>query len=56
MDPSERVLLPDNILPHRYKLHLAPDLERFIYDGHVDIDIKVKSSANRYIRIPGSRA
>lgn len=36
-----RVLLPDVVLPIRYELRLAPDLERFTFDAKCCIEVEV---------------
>mmetsp|Transcript_71782 Transcript_71782/g.181103 ORF Transcript_71782/g.181103 Transcript_71782/m.181103 type:complete len:897 (+) Transcript_71782:97-2787(+) len=41
-----RVLLPDAVLPSRYSLWLAPDLERFIFDGKATIEVDVHEATN----------
>jgi puromycin-sensitive aminopeptidase len=41
-----RVLLPDTVLPTRYDLRLAPDLERFSYEGKVSILVEVAEATN----------
>lgn len=45
----DRVVLPGHILPNRYDLHLAPDLERFTYDGKVIINVKVAEPTPMYV-------
>lgn len=44
---TDRAVLPDNVEPTRYELYLTPDLDRFIYDGKVVIDVVTKESTNR---------
>jgi len=47
MEPSEnkmRSLLPDDVVPLRYRLSLTPDLKAFIFHGHISVDVEVKKS------------
>jgi len=41
-----RVLLPDAVLPIRYDLWLAPDLERFVFDAKATIEVDVHEATN----------
>ncbi|CAK0819329.1 unnamed protein product, partial [Prorocentrum cordatum] len=41
-----RVLLPDAVLPSRYDLRLAPDLERFVFDGKARITVDVREATS----------
>jgi len=41
-----RVLLPDIVVPNRYELRLAPDLERFVFDGHERIRVDVNEATS----------
>ncbi|ODQ51782.1 hypothetical protein SAICODRAFT_59464 [Saitoella complicata NRRL Y-17804] len=40
--PVDREVLPDNIVPTHYDLHLIPDLEKFTFDGEVAVDLDVQ--------------
>ncbi|HVT01158.1 MAG TPA: M1 family metallopeptidase, partial [Patescibacteria group bacterium] len=42
----EEVLLPNDIIPTKYNIHLTPDLEKFIFEGSETIDIKIKKPVN----------
>lgn len=39
---GQRVLLPDNLAPLFYRLHLTPSLEASTFVGHVSIEMSVK--------------
>lgn len=41
-----RVLLPDAALPSRYDIRLEPDLDRFIFDGTVQITLDVREAVD----------
>jgi len=38
MDKSKRELLPTNVRPTHYNIFLFPDLEKFTFEGNVDIE------------------
>ena len=38
---ENRLLLPENVTPVNYKLHLTPDLTKFNFDGEVSIQINI---------------
>mmetsp|Transcript_13709 Transcript_13709/g.19373 ORF Transcript_13709/g.19373 Transcript_13709/m.19373 type:complete len:883 (-) Transcript_13709:45-2693(-) len=40
---SGRVLLPSNVVPVKYEIQIEPDLERFTFDGQVNIEIEISS-------------
>jgi len=44
--PKTRVLLPKDLVPSKYHLHLTPDLKNFTFKGHVVTDVTVKKSTN----------
>ena len=37
---SGRVLLPDHLIPHRYELHIKPDLVNYTFVGECKIALK----------------
>uniref|UniRef100_A0A7S2QD15 Aminopeptidase n=1 Tax=Zooxanthella nutricula TaxID=1333877 RepID=A0A7S2QD15_9DINO len=41
-----RVLLPDAVLPYRYSIRLVPDLERFVFDGEVKVEVEVHEATS----------
>lgn len=38
-----------SVIPKHYDLTIRPDLEKFIFDGQVRIDIEIKQSTNTII-------
>lgn len=40
---ADRFLLPNTVTPVHYALELTPDLEKFVFDGTVDIDVTVNN-------------
>lgn len=46
---TERVVLPDTVLPSHYKLHLTPDLDRQTYQGTVAISVTVAHETDTYV-------
>ena len=49
MTTSQRVQLPRNVRPLKYRLTLTPDLERFTFDGKETIDIEVSEPTNTLV-------
>jgi len=45
MDKSKRELLPTNVRPTHYKVFLFPDLEKFTFEGEVDIDLNINEDS-----------
>jgi aminopeptidase 2 len=45
MDKSKRELLPNNVRPTHYNIFLFPDLEKFTFEGNVDIDLNVNEDS-----------
>ncbi|KYQ89958.1 puromycin-sensitive aminopeptidase-like protein [Tieghemostelium lacteum] len=41
VDKDDRLILPENIVPKVYDLHLTPDLVKFTFEGLVDIHLDV---------------
>lgn len=39
---KERDVLPTNVKPFHYDLRITPDLVKFVFDGHVDIEYVLK--------------
>eukprot|EP00929_Paragymnodinium_shiwhaense_P078270 TRINITY_DN40547_c0_g1_i1.p1 TRINITY_DN40547_c0_g1~~TRINITY_DN40547_c0_g1_i1.p1 ORF type:complete len:870 (-),score=221.05 TRINITY_DN40547_c0_g1_i1:33-2642(-) len=48
-DAVERYVLPDDVVPSKYKLDLAPDLNAFTYTGTVVIDCEVRVSTEKVV-------
>jgi aminopeptidase 2 len=38
---TDRVLLPTNVRPNHYRVHLTPNFETFKFDGQVDVKVDV---------------
>jgi len=43
---DKRELLPTNVRPTHYNIFLFPDLEKFTFEGSVDIDININDDSN----------
>ncbi|EFA82031.1 puromycin-sensitive aminopeptidase-like protein [Heterostelium album PN500] len=43
---GDRLVLPSKVVPSRYQLHLSPDVVKFVFDGQVDIDLRVVEETN----------
>ncbi|EGC38962.1 hypothetical protein DICPUDRAFT_45518 [Dictyostelium purpureum] len=41
VDKSDRLILPDNVIPSKYDLHIKPNLKDFVFDGQVDITVNI---------------
>ncbi|KAM9961540.1 hypothetical protein ACTFIR_004394 [Dictyostelium discoideum] len=46
VDKVDRLILPDNIVPSKYDLHLRPNLKDFVFSGKVDITINILVDLN----------
>ena len=49
MTNSDRVQLPRNVRPLKYRLTLAPDMEQFTFRGEETIDIRVSEATNNLV-------
>ena len=49
MTTSQRVQLPGNVRPLKYRLTLAPDLDRFTFSGEESIDIQVSEPTSHFV-------
>ncbi|OAD78274.1 hypothetical protein PHYBLDRAFT_154347 [Phycomyces blakesleeanus NRRL 1555(-)] len=47
--PTERQVLPSNVRPSHYTLTLAPDLEEFVFEGRVKIDLDVNDASKTIV-------
>jgi len=45
IDKRKRELLPTNVRPTHYSIFLFPDLEKFTFEGNVDIDLNVNKDS-----------
>lgn len=43
---AQREVLPKDIVPLHYSLHLDPDLEKFVYSGNVAIDVEAAAATS----------
>eukprot|EP01119_Soliformovum_irregulare_P006321 TRINITY_DN181_c0_g2_i1.p1 TRINITY_DN181_c0_g2~~TRINITY_DN181_c0_g2_i1.p1 ORF type:complete len:891 (-),score=308.06 TRINITY_DN181_c0_g2_i1:1031-3703(-) len=46
MAEKKRALLPSDVIPSVYHLHLTPDVKQFTFDGHERIEVEVKRETN----------
>ena len=49
MPQSQAVLLPTNVKPLRYAIHLTPDLDAFTFDGEESVDIEVLEATDTIV-------
>jgi len=49
MDKSKRELLPKNVRPTHYNIFLFPDLEKFTFEGNVDIDLNINEDSTEIV-------
>ena len=49
MTNSDRVQLPQNARPLKYRLTLAPNMEQFTFRGEETIDIQVSEATNNLV-------
>ena len=55
-DASPEAFLPKNIVVSKYNVTLTPDLEKFTFDGSVEISLSVVAEGtNSIVRLDGSR-
>jgi hypothetical protein len=47
MSKPDRVLLPDDVVPSKYLIHITPDLKNFTFLGNESIDVEVKKETNK---------
>ena len=47
MTQSERIILPEDVIPRKYKVFLEPNLETFTFDGEVEISVELINSTDR---------
>eukprot|EP01127_Copromyxa_protea_P012138 TRINITY_DN3126_c0_g1_i1.p1 TRINITY_DN3126_c0_g1~~TRINITY_DN3126_c0_g1_i1.p1 ORF type:complete len:867 (-),score=252.09 TRINITY_DN3126_c0_g1_i1:54-2654(-) len=46
---TDRVLLPTNVTPSHYRVHLTPNFETFKFDGKVDVQVSVKEATKTVV-------
>src|SRR5690606_3608297 len=46
MAEKQRVLLPTNVRPTIYRIHLTPNLETNIFEGTVEVELQVNEDSN----------
>lgn len=46
---TDRVLLPTNVRPVHYRVHLTPNFETFKFDGDVKVDVEVKEATKTIV-------
>jgi hypothetical protein len=46
---TERVLLPTNVIPSKYSVHLSPNFSTFKAPGKAVIDVEVKEATNKVV-------
>lgn len=46
---TDRVLLPTNVKPVHYRVHLTPSFETFKFDGQVDVEVEVKEATKTIV-------
>lgn len=49
MERLERVLLPDDVRPERYRVTLALDLSQCTFEGSAEIEIQIEKSTSRIV-------
>ena len=49
MPTSQAVLLPNNVKPLRYAIHLTPDLDAYTFDGEETIDVEVLEATDTIV-------
>ena len=47
MTQSERRILPEDVIPQKYKLFLEPNLDTFTFDGEVEISVEIINKTDR---------
>lgn len=46
---TDRVLLPSNVRPKHYRVHLTPNFETFQFDGQVDVQVEIKEATKSIV-------
>jgi len=46
---TDRVLLPTNVRPKHYRVHLTPNFESFKFDGKVEVQVEVKEATKTIV-------
>ncbi|MCW5758421.1 MAG: M1 family peptidase, partial [Phenylobacterium sp.] len=46
---AKRVVLPADVRPDRYEIHVAPDAAKLTFDGHVKIALTVVKATDRIV-------
>ena len=49
MTTDDRITLPSDISPNKYRLSLSPDMQKFTFDGEVQITVEVLNTVNTII-------
>ncbi len=49
MSEQERVLLPDDVRPKKYRVTLTPDLTQCTFSGKVEIEVQIQKSTSRVV-------
>ena len=49
MSEQERVLLPDDVHPKKYRVTLTPDLTQCTFSGKAEIEIQIEKSTSRIV-------
>ena len=49
MADQDRVLLPSNVRPGKYRVTLSPDLERFTFCGSAEIEVEVTETTSQIV-------
>jgi len=49
LEKVERILLPEEVRPRKYRVALAPDLSRCTFDGSEEVDIEIEKSTPRIV-------
>lgn len=46
---EDRILLPKNVRPVHYRVHLTPSFETFKFDGKVDVQVEVNEATKTIV-------
>ena len=49
MTTDNRITLPSGISPNKYRLSLSPDMQKFTFDGEVQITVEVSNTVNTIV-------
>ena len=49
MTTDNRIALPSGISPNKYRLSLSPDMQKFTFDGEVQITVEVSNTVNTIV-------